>query len=80
MSLAQIQNLSNPSSSYYDSEFTGLEVKLYYSMTDTGALYDSSTGTIKVDSTYPPGEYTLYIYFEYMGVPYSIYIPFTVDY
>lgn len=80
MSLAQIQNLSNPSSSYYDSEFTGLEVKLYYSMTDTGAVYDSSTGTIKVDSTYPPGEYTLYIYFEYMGVPYSIYIPFTVDY
>lgn len=62
-----------------DPDFQNYTAKIYYSSVETPATLNFS-GKLTGSADWPPGEYTVYIYFEYMGVPYSIYIPFTVDY
>ncbi len=61
-----------------DPDFQNYTAKIYYSSVETPATLNN--GKLKGSADWPEGEYTVYIYFEYMGVPYSIYIPFTVDY
>lgn len=67
-----IQNITDP-------DFQNYTAKIYYSSVETPATLNYN-GKLEGSADWPPGEYTVYIYFEYMGVPYSIYIPFTLDY
>lgn len=62
-----------------DPDFQNYTAKIYYSSVETPAILNSN-GKLEGSADWPEGEYNVYIYFEYMGVPYSIYIPFTVDY
>lgn len=75
-----IQKLSDPSSTSYDPDFTGLEVKILYNGVNTGATYNTSTGKISTGSDWPAGEYVVYISFSYCGIPHSINIPFNIQY
>lgn len=75
-----IQKLSDPSSTSYDPDFTGLEVKILYNGVNTGATYNTSTGKISTGSDWPTGEYVVYISFSYCGIPHSINMPFIIQY